>query len=345
MAEISIIVPVYNVEKFLKRCIDSILAQTFTDFELILVDDGSPDNCGEICDEYAKSDKRVRVIHQENSGVSSTRNKGLIQATGNYIMFCDSDDFVEPNWCNDMLETMKQHNAGMALSSYYFYYQDSNQKKPLLFQCDRTLILEKNQFWNIYMQNLLNMPWNKIYRRDVIENNHIRFDTAISYNEDLLFILEYIRHMEGGFSFVNKQLYNYVQGNLNSLTKSYMPGLWEIKNRVFESLDETLSTCAIEREQIQNEYYSKYIWAILSAISSELNRQNKAGFVKKYIHLFQILHSCKARKAFQYGTFDSDVPPLYKTVIKSQCTLLVMVYHMLSAVRKDRFARKEKTNC
>ena len=94
---ISIIVPIYNVEKYLSRCVDSILNQTFTDFELILVDDGSTDNSGKICDEYAEKDCRIKVIHKDNWGVSSARNVGLENSVGEYIMFCDSDDFVEKN--------------------------------------------------------------------------------------------------------------------------------------------------------------------------------------------------------------------------------------------------------
>ena len=99
MPEISIIVPVYKVEKYLNRCIDSILAQSFPDFELILVDDGSPDKSGKICDDYAAKDSRVKVIHKENAGVSAARNSGLAMSSGSYIMFCDSDDFVDKNWC------------------------------------------------------------------------------------------------------------------------------------------------------------------------------------------------------------------------------------------------------
>ena len=97
MAEVSIIVPVYQVEKYIRQCIDSILAQTFTDFELILVDDGSKDNSGKICDEYAEKDKRIRVIHKENDGLSGARNKGLDNASGNYFMFVDGDDYISPN--------------------------------------------------------------------------------------------------------------------------------------------------------------------------------------------------------------------------------------------------------
>lgn len=102
MKSISIIVPVYNVEPYLRRCVDSILAQTLTDFELILVDDGSPDGCPAICDEYAEKDSRVHVIHKENGGVSSARNTGMAVAEGKYFLFCDSDDYVSPQWCETL---------------------------------------------------------------------------------------------------------------------------------------------------------------------------------------------------------------------------------------------------
>lgn len=119
MPEISIIVPVYNVEKYLPRCIDSILAQTFTNFELILVDDGSPDNCGAICDEYAQKDSRVVVIHKENQGVSSARNRGLDVAQGKYIMFCDSDDKVDARWCELLHKAITRNPDAWVVSNLW----------------------------------------------------------------------------------------------------------------------------------------------------------------------------------------------------------------------------------
>ena len=107
MNKASIIVPVYQVEPYLCRCIDSILAQTFTDFELILVDDGSPDRCPMICDEYAKNDERIRVIHKKNGGLSSARNAGMEAAQGKYFLFCDSDDYVSPYWCETLVKQIK----------------------------------------------------------------------------------------------------------------------------------------------------------------------------------------------------------------------------------------------
>lgn len=115
---ISVIVPVYNVEPYLRECIDSILAQTYTDFELILVDDGSPDKCGEICDEYAAKDSRIRVIHQENGGLSAARNAGLDIAQGEYVTFVDSDDVVHPNYLSCLHEAILQNNAEIVIGRF-----------------------------------------------------------------------------------------------------------------------------------------------------------------------------------------------------------------------------------
>lgn len=115
---ISIIVPVYKVEAYLHRCVDRLLAQTFTDFELVLVDDGSPDKCPVICDEYAARDNRVHVIHKANGGVSSARNTGLDAACGKYIMFCDGDDYVDSDWCQQLYSAISAHPTSCIVSNY-----------------------------------------------------------------------------------------------------------------------------------------------------------------------------------------------------------------------------------
>ena len=111
---ISVIVPIYGVEKFLPNCIDSILKQTYTDLEIILVDDGSKDNCPAICDEYAKKDNRIKVIHKENGGLSSARNAGLKIAFGQYVSFIDADDFISPNFYEILLENLLKNNADIS---------------------------------------------------------------------------------------------------------------------------------------------------------------------------------------------------------------------------------------
>ncbi|WP_227166600.1 glycosyltransferase, partial [Enterococcus faecium] len=128
MCEISIIVPVYKVEKYLRKCVDSILAQTFTDFEVILVDDGSPDNSGKICDEYAEKDNRVRVIHKENGGLSSARNAGIDVARGKYLGFVDSDDYIDEDMYEILYENLKIHDADISSVELIPFYGDRYKK-------------------------------------------------------------------------------------------------------------------------------------------------------------------------------------------------------------------------
>lgn len=132
--KISVIVPVYNVEEYLERCVDSVLAQTFSDMEIILVDDGSPDDCGKICDNYAEKDSRVRVIHKENGGLSDARNAGVEAANGEYVCFADSDDFIEPHLLYRLYGLIEKYQADIAVGGIYNCY--GNHKAP---QCEKIL--------------------------------------------------------------------------------------------------------------------------------------------------------------------------------------------------------------
>lgn len=132
MAVISVIVPVYKVEKFLDRCINSIIQQTFTNLEIILVDDGSPDRSGEICDEWKMKDKRIRVIHKENGGLSDARNKGLDVATGDYVAFIDSDDWIDPDMFQLLYDATQKYQADIAECSWRCIYSDESRKKQII---------------------------------------------------------------------------------------------------------------------------------------------------------------------------------------------------------------------
>lgn len=182
---ISIIVPVYKAEKYLHRCVDSILAQNYADFELLLIDDGSIDNSGIICDTYAAMDVRVRVFHKENGGVSSARNLGLENARGEWVTFVDSDDWVEKTYLEDLISNS---DADFILSG--FVGIPSGQKilaDALLYE--RTSI--KN-FIKRHQDDLLRGPFGDLLKLSLIKNNDIRFDTRIRYGEDTVFNYQYL---------------------------------------------------------------------------------------------------------------------------------------------------------
>ena len=180
---ISVIVPVYKVEPWLGECVDSILGQTFRDFELILVDDGSPDNCPAICDEYARADSRVRVIHKENGGLSSARNAGLDMARGEYISFVDSDDWIHPEMLETMVSKLRQTDSDMAICGVESVYTDG--ASPVAHPLTDAVLSQEEMVDNLATQAWYYIvAWNKVYRRKIFETlrypeGYIHEDAAV----------------------------------------------------------------------------------------------------------------------------------------------------------------------
>lgn len=198
MTKISIIVPVYNAEAYIHKCVDSILAQTFMDFELLLVDDGSTDNSSAICDDYAKTDERVKVIHKPNGGVSSARNAGLDTAKGEYVVFIDSDDFVGEEYLGGMLEA-EDDKRTLIITDYQPFNEDGIEDRafPEAFSvdCDLNTAVVQN-FRDLVFDFRVFPPYCKLYSRAVIEESGLRFNTEIRTAEDFDFNMRYIENAD-----------------------------------------------------------------------------------------------------------------------------------------------------
>ena len=253
---VSIIVPVYNAESSIARCVDSILSQQFTDFELLLVDDGSRDGSGAICDGYAAADSRVRVIHKENTGVSDTRNLGIAQARGTYLQFLDSDDWITPDATKLLVRTAEAHSCDLVISDFYRVVGERVSRKGDIDE-DRTLTREE------YAAHMMEQPadfyygvlWNKLYRRDIVADHGLRMDPDISWCEDFLFNLEYIRHAERFYA-LQVPIYYYVKtkGSLASqslsITKTIRMKLmlFEYYNQFYKSVfdEEEYEKCRLK---------------------------------------------------------------------------------------------------
>lgn len=213
---ISIIIPVYNAEKFINTCIESIKHQTFKQWELILVDDGSKDRSGQICDKFAQYDKRIKVIHKLNGGVSSARNIGLDQAIGEYIMFVDSDDWLEPDLCQKLFDGIEQ--CDLAIGGYKAV---SKHGQVLHIAKDMRVDFPESffsVFHVLYEKELLNAPFSKLYKQDVIQA--LRFDESVKLGEDFLFNLDYISKCRN-IAIVATSSYIYNMLNENSATKKF----------------------------------------------------------------------------------------------------------------------------
>lgn len=213
MPKISVIVPVYKAEKYLRRCVDSILNQTFTDFELILVDDGSPDGSGAICDEYARKDKRIRVFHKENGGVSSARNLGLDNVNGEYVTFVDADDWIDADNMSICMSVMIENNLDML--QYSFKRIDDNGH-ILQVRNIHTDVLDLPRY--IETGNFNMCVWGAYIKNSLIQSKTIRFDEKIKLAEDQMFMME-VMSMSRRLQSIDSVFYNYCF-NLASATNN-----------------------------------------------------------------------------------------------------------------------------
>lgn len=219
---ISVIVPIYKAENFLPKCIDSILSQTFTDFELLLIDDGSPDASGKISDDYATQNSRIRVFHKKNGGVSSARNIGLDNAKGKYIVFVDSDDQACKNYLKDLFEQLIPEKVGLIIQGINRYNSQeellSSRKNP-----DLTLFSEQihRAFYEFKIYEI-GCPTTKIYNNAVLRKMKIRFDENIHMGEDLIFMLEYLNFVDY-IKFSSSINYRYFIRDVESLSRKHNP--------------------------------------------------------------------------------------------------------------------------
>ena len=215
---ISIIIPVYNVEQYLKQCLDSVINQTYKNLEIILVDDGSTDNSGKICDEYALKDNRIKVIHKQNGGVSSARNTGLNVATGEYIGFVDGDDYIELDMYEYLYSLNKTNNTSLAICNFYI---EEDKKITNVKPITNKYILDANEMLKCSFKQLFS--WNKLIEKNLF--NQLYFPENISYGEDMTVCMElFIRAKK--ISYGNKNKYFYRQ-HFQSVTNNLK---WEAKN-------------------------------------------------------------------------------------------------------------------
>ena len=273
---ISVIVPVYKVESYLHRCVDSILTQSFTDFELLLIDDGSPDNCGAICDEYASKDSRVRVFHKPNGGVSSARNIGLDNAYGEWIAFIDSDDSVDTDYLAELVSYTEKYETD--------YVVTLNTIKE--YTTENSLILLPDAYGKLFScYNFHNNghPWGKLYKTEIIKNTHLRFDTRIHLGEDAMFALQYLISTKN-LILIRSNKYFYETQRPGSLTQklnsfdSESTGMKEF-NRIVDLIKVKFN---IDEAAIREFEYSQvyYMERTLSSLMKLPNQKERLQIIK-----------------------------------------------------------------
>lgn len=301
MPTISIIVPVYKVESFLHRCVDSILCQTFDDFELILVDDGSPDRSGEICDDYALRDQRVRVIHKENGGLSSARNAGISIARGDYLSFVDSDDVIHPRMQEFLIKSIKNWDADFVSTRYVAFSTDVLDMEKIDRVEDFVLLREDflEQLYPKYFEQIGISAWGKLYKRKLFEQ--IRYPEGKIY-EDLHIYLKLLQQCQR-IVVLDKPLYYYYLGNVSITKSNYLA-----YNRFDEFIVRLGYADFFSRHGLIQQYYyaiNDYLtFFFRNAFAVLLKYQEKSDEIKPYMKqhrvlLKEIVHNpyvCKMRK-------------------------------------------------
>lgn len=278
--KISIIVPVYNSEKTLKRCVDSLICQTYSNIEIILVDDGSTDNSSAICKEYEKIDSRIMNITKNNEGVSTARNVGLDRASGEFIMFCDSDDWVVADWCEKMKKQYVSNN--LVMSGYYCINSEGECTDKV--SCGENTMINKTLF--LETMDLGGFcPWNKLYESNLIKENKIRFPKNITLGEDKLFNWRYLKAITGDIICIGDCLnyYHKPQKNEKSLTVNIPFEYYEQCEFIYKEINsDILAGTKITKSALKTFYtdsYFQYENAIKRIFQSEMNIIKKIRIV------------------------------------------------------------------
>lgn len=323
MPKVSVIVPIYKVEKYLRQCIDSIINQSLKDIEIILVDDGSPDNCPKICDEYKKIDSRIKVIHKKNGGLSSARNAGMKIATGEYIGFVDSDDYIEHDMYEKMYSTAKEYDVDFVMSDYYKVHENNKTEVSTIIEGG---IYDKNKIKNIIYPQLIMKEnidygpllavWHCLYKNSFLKKNNIYFDEVVKYSEDNLFSSIVGYKSERFYYMKGSYFYNY-RYNPNSISTTYKENSLnvyvEMNNRLYDKFYDCEEYNFKRQLKLHMIYYTfNYINQV---IGSSLTSKEKYKKIKNTLRNKQI------RRAFNNFTLP-DVN------IKLKLCILMLKYKM-----------------
>lgn len=313
--KISVIIPVYKVEKYLEKCLDSVVNQTYRNLEIIIIDDGSPDRCGEICDAYAKSDDRIQVIHKENGGLSAARNDALKIVTGTWISFVDSDDWCELNMYERAIKKAEKTNADLVIYSLYrnmydkeeqihsFPEEFETQNKDFIYKLQLSTLVNKYSPFPGGQRWIQGFPWDKLYKASLILDNNLVFPENVEANEDVIFNIHAFQFARS-IVFFDEPLYHW-RLNPTSIGHKYTPDRVEVDKEIF---DEYISIG--EKYHLPDSYkkaiYTRMVSNNIVALGNRcfFHKENKDSFRNKIKSAKMTLESEPFATAFQEAEVD-----------------------------------------
>lgn len=307
LAKISVITPVYEVENYLRKCIDSILNQTFRDFELIIVDDGSPDLCGSIADEYVLKDPRVKVIHKFNEGAPSARNRGIDIATGEFLYFPDSDDWIEPDYLEQLYKTAIETDAQMVISGYTMEYFENGVSNSYSVSTPKHNYYNKDlvrkNLHNYFDNMMMAVPWNKLYKTEYILNNNLRFP-QLKW-DDLHFNMEVIMDIEK-VAICTSSGYHFFRSRSGSETTTVFDNmLYKKRKEQFRHILKVYNHWHIVDREILAVIYGYYLSRLVQCVQEIAISNNTRSDKRKMIS--DILNDRCNRMAIKVGKVQSKL--------------------------------------
>lgn len=342
MKTVSVIIPVYNVEKYLPKCLDSVINQTYTQLEIICVNDGSPDNSAAVLQEYADKDKRIRVVNQQNQGLSGARNTGILEATGEYTVFLDSDDWMDTDAVEAAVKNAQMNGTDCVMWGYVREFADKSAEKKI-FASD--LVFDEAQTRQLHRRlagltgdelaspentDALVTAWGKLYRTDIIKENALSFvDTKIIGTEDLLFNMHYFGFVRT-CSFINKPFNHYRKDNDASLTRSYKSQLFSQWSELYRRIRAYISENSLGEEfnkALDNRICLSMIGLGLNELCNKESAKTRIGNIKKILSSEQYV---KAYKGLDFRFFPIHWK-LFFFLCSKRCA--VGVYFLLRAMQ------------
>lgn len=297
---ISIIVPIYNVEKYLRKCLDSVILQTYSNWEMILVDDGSPDGCPTICDEYAERDKRVTVLHCQNGGLSRARNRALdCPLKGEYVFFLDSDDYLSSTCIEDLVNASK--DGHLAMTGYILEWESNHtfttpDQAEGVYPDLHSYLLDFHRLF----ATKFNFAWGKLYRRDIIEIHHLRFVEELRLAEDVLFNLQYYKYCDKGIIAIESKGYYYRQSDGSTQSKLFDPKMFDWNETAFRAVRDYLIGHDAMTLENRTHFYSDVLGNLFYSTGLLALQKTESISVKKDL-ISKYASTELAREAYKYA--------------------------------------------
>lgn len=321
---VSIVVPIYNVEKYLDKCVCSIINQTYKNLEIILVNDGSPDNCKAIIENYKTTDSRIKVINKSNGGLSDARNVGLDLATGDYICFIDSDDYVELDMVEIVIDKLKKSNADVLIFSSYNEIVDLNEN------IIEKNIVELNQNDPNSMLSIVGYAWNKMYKTSYIKSNNFLFEKGLSLVEDVVFNEKIINNTKK-IDYINKPLYHYINRMRTTLVKQYHEDSYNLIKKGFNSRKKIIFNLFGINKKSKEIIAESYINGIRYCCSNMFFYKNNLSFKSKYNNLKKMINDNETIYQIKIYRDKTLFDKLIKISVKyRQVFLLYIMYYIRS---------------